>query len=134
MNPSTTHTAPTATPTTSAAAPQSAVHPHPHATPHTATHATPHTGTDAAPHTHTHPGSDAHVATDEPPKKHGVAALVDKIVHPYGAHAQNDAAAHAQKDAAAHADTTSVPVAVPAAPSDGPAHLAPGGSAVGGIM
>ncbi|KAK7017212.1 hypothetical protein R3P38DRAFT_2986011 [Favolaschia claudopus] len=59
-------------------------------------------------------------------EKHGLGALVEKIVHPthHGDHTHS------------HTDTVSVPVAQPEKPSDGlaGAHLAPGGSAVGGIL
>ncbi|KAK6987489.1 hypothetical protein R3P38DRAFT_3101415, partial [Favolaschia claudopus] len=59
-------------------------------------------------------------------EKHGLGALVEKIVHPthHGDHTHS------------HTDTVSVPVAQPEKPSDGVAgaHLAPGGSAVGGIL
>ncbi|KAJ7876012.1 hypothetical protein B0H13DRAFT_2347816 [Mycena leptocephala] len=91
----------------------------------TATAAPTTTTTAAAPQTaDTNPQS---VPTTEPPvehRKHGVSALVEKIVHP----------TRAGDHTHSHTDTVSVPVAVPGAPSDGPAHLAPGGSAVGGIM
>ncbi|KAJ6534110.1 hypothetical protein B0H19DRAFT_1080613 [Mycena capillaripes] len=63
----------------------------------------------------------------EPPvehRKHGIGALVEKIVHPK----------HGGDHTHSHTDTVSVPVAVPEKPSDGQAHLAPGGSAVGGIL
>lgn len=58
-------------------------------------------------------------------KKHGISAVIDKIVHPHGDHHKD----HAHKE-----DTPSVQVAVPAEASDGAAHLAPGGSGVGGIL
>ncbi|KAF7354262.1 hypothetical protein MVEN_01114200 [Mycena venus] len=66
--------------------------------------------------------------TEAPPtdshKKHGVGALIEKIVHPI----------HGSDHTHSHTEAVSVPVAVPEKPSDGGAHLAPGGSAVGGIL
>ncbi|KAJ7646262.1 hypothetical protein DFH06DRAFT_1300636 [Mycena polygramma] len=66
------------------------------------------------------------VPTTEPPpeqKKHGLGALVDKIVHP----------THGGNHTHSHTDTVSMPVAVPGTASDGVGvggtHLAPGGSA-----
>ncbi|KAJ7793956.1 hypothetical protein B0H14DRAFT_2622330 [Mycena olivaceomarginata] len=111
--------APASTSTTTAAAPQTAAA--------TTTHA-PTQGAATSPNqTATESLSQS---SKEPPvehKKHGIGAIVDKIVHPHG-HSKTPSQSHT------HADTESVPVAVPAAPSDGPAHIAPGGSAVGGIL
>ncbi|KAF7335700.1 hypothetical protein MVEN_02225500 [Mycena venus] len=61
-------------------------------------------------------------------KKHGLGAVIDKIVHPHGHGGDH------HKDKEQKEDAPSVPVAVPAEPSDGPAHLAPGGSGFGGIL
>ncbi|KAJ7174194.1 hypothetical protein C8R43DRAFT_1230867 [Mycena crocata] len=114
---STSHTAPvasTATPTASAAAPQTTATPH-------ADHTT-HEG-HAATAPHTHPAGETEPPV-EPPKKHGIGAIVEKIVHPI----------HGSNHTHSHTDTVTVPVAVPAKASDGQAHLAPGGSSVGGIL
>ncbi|KAJ7445066.1 hypothetical protein FB451DRAFT_1568205 [Mycena latifolia] len=97
---STSHITPTATASTSAAAPQAAAAP-----------------TQTQTQVETHPPVD-------PPKKHGVAAIIEKIVHPI----------HGSNHEHSHTDAVSVPVAVPEKPSDGNAHLAPGGSAVGGMQ
>jgi hypothetical protein len=64
-------------------------------------------------------------------EKHGVAAVIDKIVHP-SHHADHK---HADEHPVhSHPDVPSVPVAVPRDISDGGAPLAPGGSSVGGIL
>ncbi|KAF7346787.1 hypothetical protein MSAN_01817300 [Mycena sanguinolenta] len=63
----------------------------------------------------------------EPPvehKKHGIGAIIEKIAHPSGHHDHTHS----------HTDIASVPVAVPKEASDGQAHLAPAGNAVGGIL
>ncbi|KAJ7483002.1 hypothetical protein B0H11DRAFT_1915077 [Mycena galericulata] len=104
----TSHTAPTATPSTSAAAPQAAQ------------------AADTTPQSvpQTQPQAEAETEPPVEHKKHGIAGLVEKIVHPiHGSHHQHS-----------HTDTVSVPVAVPKEPSDGPAHLAVGGNSVAGIM
>ncbi|KAJ7192092.1 hypothetical protein GGX14DRAFT_578400 [Mycena pura] len=94
------------------------------------------TSTAAAPtgaHAHTQPATSAET---QPPvdehRKHGLGlgALVEKLAHPLH---DREAAGKSADHAHGHTDTVSVPVAVPELPSDGPAHLAPGGSAVGGI-
>ncbi|KAK7055788.1 hypothetical protein R3P38DRAFT_2849017 [Favolaschia claudopus] len=70
-------------------------------------------GTETAEHDHEH-------------KKHGLSAVIDKIVHPHGDHKEHKE--HTK------ADPPIVEVAVPAEASDGGAHLAPAGSGVGGIL
>ncbi|KAJ6496117.1 hypothetical protein C8R45DRAFT_1211800 [Mycena sanguinolenta] len=72
---------------------------------------------------HTEPASE----TEGEHTKHGLSAIIDKIVHPHG-HSKDHHKDHS------HPDAPSVEVAVPATASDGQAHLAPGGSAVGGIL
>ncbi|KAJ7259125.1 hypothetical protein B0H12DRAFT_1322466 [Mycena haematopus] len=57
-------------------------------------------------------------------KKHGIGAIIEKIAHPI----------HGSEHTHSHTDTASVPVAVPKEASDGQAHLAPAGNAVGGIL
>jgi hypothetical protein len=74
-------------------------------------------------------------------KKHGLGAILDKIVHPHG-HGHGEEHHHHKEykdkqkegDAAAAPFNAHVEVAVPETASDGGAHLAPAGNAVGGIF
>ncbi|CAK5266328.1 unnamed protein product [Mycena citricolor] len=83
--------------------------------------------TQVEPTTTTTTTTTAPVIAEEPHKKHGVSAIVDKIIHPHGH-------AHHKSHEAKTEDVPSVPVAVPQEASDGPAHMAPAGSAVGGVL
>ncbi|KAJ7055345.1 hypothetical protein C8F01DRAFT_1245289 [Mycena amicta] len=75
------------------------------------------------------PTAPEEATADHQHKKHGIAGFVDKLVHPSHGHTQ---AEHASKDKeeSKSKSAQNIPVAVPEKPSDGLAHLAPGGSGV----
>ncbi|KAJ7216050.1 hypothetical protein GGX14DRAFT_696440 [Mycena pura] len=69
---------------------------------------------------------------DQPPveehKKHGLGGFIEKLTHPLHHHEDKG------KQSVDHAHAHDHEHAVPEKPSDGSGHLAPGGSALGGIM